>query len=399
MIIFYTYRSIIRKASIYLGITSFLLYTVALSGPAAARYASIIVNAENGQTLLATNADTRNYPASLTKMMTLFLMFDALENGKWTLDSKLNVSARAARQPASRLGLKRGDSITVKNAILALITKSANDVATVVAENLAGTERKFALKMTAMARKLNMSRTTFRNASGLPHRGQLSTARDMATLARALLLRHQKYYYFFSTKSFRYGQRTYKNHNKLLAKYKGVDGIKTGYIRASGYNLVASVQRANKRLVGVIFGGRNSRHRNLMMTKLLDKGFKKINRSLRTVSISNSSSKLQKPSLNNRRTKKIRPRRTWGVQVGAYRTYSQAYVSAKSAIKIAKSQLTGGTVAIVPLKTRRGKLLYRARIKGLTSKKAHRACKILEKKSRDCMKFLVKNFQLAFNEH
>lgn len=372
-----------------------LLCSMALSGPAFARYASIVVNAENGQILLATNADTPNYPASLTKMMTLYLMFEALDDGKWTLNSRLNVSARAARQPASRLGLKRGETITVKNAILALITKSANDVATVVAENLASNERNFALKMTAMARKLKMSRTTFRNSSGLPHRGQLSTARDMATLARSLLLRHTKYYYFFSTKSFRYSGRTYKNHNKLLTKYKGLDGIKTGYIRASGYNLVASVKRGNKRLIGVIFGGNNSRHRNQKMRKLLDKGFKKISKPLKIASTSKFSSKNKKPLSENRRTKKIRPHRTWGVQVGAYRKYSQAYISAKSAKKIAMSQLSGGTINIVPLKTRRGKLLYRARIQGLSSKKAHRACEILEKKSRDCMEYLVKKLLLA----
>ena len=165
--------------------------------PAQAGYASIVVNADSGRILHATNADTRNYPASLTKMMTLFMMFEALDVGKWTLKTKLKISARAARQPASRLGLKRGQTITVKDAILALVTKSANDVATAVAENIAGSERDFALMMTATARRLKMTRTTFRNASGLPHRGQMSTARDMARLARALLHHHHSYYHYF----------------------------------------------------------------------------------------------------------------------------------------------------------------------------------------------------------
>ncbi|MDD9878470.1 MAG: D-alanyl-D-alanine carboxypeptidase, partial [Magnetovibrio sp.] len=228
------------------------------SGPAQAGYASIVIDATTGRILHSTNADTRNYPASLTKTMTLFMVFEALESGRWTENTHLKVSARAARQPASRLGLKRGQTITVKDAILALVTKSANDVATVIAENMARTERDFALMMTAMARQIGMTRTTFRNASGLPHRGQMSTARDMARLAQVLLHRHAKYYRYFSTRHFRWGKRRMKNHNDLLVTYEGADGIKTGYIRASGYNLMASAKRGDTRLIGVIFGGNSS---------------------------------------------------------------------------------------------------------------------------------------------
>ena len=243
------------------------------TAPAHAGYASIIVDAETGRILHATIADTRNYPASLTKMMTLYIVFDALEVGKWTLNTRLKVSARASGQAPSRLGLEAGQTIRVEDAILALVTKSANDVAATVAENLAKSESDFAMMMTATARKLNMSRTTFRNASGLPNGGQMSTARDMALLARALLLHHAKYYHYFSTREFNYAGHTHQNHNKLLSTYEGADGIKTGYIRAAGFNLVASVKRGGTRLIGVVFGGRDSRQRNRIMTKLLNKGF------------------------------------------------------------------------------------------------------------------------------
>ena len=395
----YFYSSIVRNAFAGFATALSMLCTMVIAEPASAGYASIIINAENGQTLLATNADTRNYPASLAKMMTLFMVFETLNTGKWTLDTELKVSARAARQPASRLGLKRGEIITVKNAILALVTKSANDVATVVAENIAGSERNFALIMTSMARQLDMTRTTFRNGSGLPHRGQMSTARDMAKLARALLLRHRQYYHFFSTRTFRYAGRIYKNHNKLLANYKGADGIKTGYIRASGYNLVASVKRGRTRLIGVVFGGRNSRQRNRIMTKLLNKAFKITDRSINTAVATSTSAPRKKPVSSDARSKNTTARSAWGVQVGAYKNYSQAYRSAQSAVKIAKRYLGSGTIKVIPLKTRRGKTLYRARIHGLTKKKAYGTCRELERKSRDCMELRVKYLRLAANTH
>ncbi len=362
-----------------------------------AGYSSIVVDADSGRILHATNADTRNYPASLTKMMTLYMVFEALDVGKWTLNTKLKVSSRAARQPASRLGLKRGQTITVKNAILALVTKSANDVATTVAENLGKSERDFAMMMTAMARRLNMTRTTFRNASGLPNRGQMSTARDMARLARALQERHQRFYHYFSTKYFRYGGRKHKNHNKLLTTYAGVDGIKTGYIRAAGYNLVASARRGKTRLIGVVFGGRDSKQRNRIMTKLLNKGFAIID-GRRAPSKVMAKAAPKKPAPQSKSARKTpRSQGSWGVQVGAYAKYRQAYKSASDAQNMAKRYLAAGTVKVVPLRTRRGKTLYRARIHGLGKRTAYAACKALEKRSRDCMELRVKGVQLASN--
>jgi D-alanyl-D-alanine carboxypeptidase len=270
---------ILKKAAKFghrAGLLSVVLLVAALTaipGPAQARYASIVIDAGTGDVLHETNGNTRNYPASLTKMMTLYLAFEALQTGGLQETQVLKVSARAARMPASRLGLKRGHKISVKDAILALVTKSANDAAVVIAEALAGSERKFARLMTKKAAALGMTRTRFRNASGLHDRRQLSTARDMATLARALIVDFPQYYGYFSAKSFRYKGRTYRNHNKLLKSYSGTDGVKTGYTRASGYNLAASTVRNGRRLIAVVFGGRTARSRDRHMAKLLDKGF------------------------------------------------------------------------------------------------------------------------------
>ncbi|MCP4327387.1 MAG: D-alanyl-D-alanine carboxypeptidase [Alphaproteobacteria bacterium] len=241
--------------------------------PAAAKYASIVVDGHSGQVLYSRNADTRNYPASLTKMMTLFLLFEAVDEGRFTKASKLKVSARAARQPASKLGLRRGSTITVDQAIRALVIRSANDVAVVVAEALGGTEAKFARLMTAKAHNIGMSKTNFANASGLPNRKQLSTARDMARLAQAIYFTFPHHYHYFSLDSFRWGGRTYRTHNRVVKSYRGADGLKTGYTRASGYNLVTSVERNGRRLIGVVFGGKSSRSRDSHMKRILDKSW------------------------------------------------------------------------------------------------------------------------------
>ena len=199
------------------GYATLLLILLILIAPhnASAKYASIVVNAKTGEIVHGTNVDTRNYPASLTKMMTLFMVFEALDAKKWTLRSRLKVSRRAARQPASKLGLRAGQTIRVEDAVLALVTKSANDVAVVVAENMHKTERNFALAATALARQIGMNRTTFRNAAGLPHRGQLSTARDMARLAQVLIHRHGKFYHYFARTHFYYAGRKNINQNRL----------------------------------------------------------------------------------------------------------------------------------------------------------------------------------------
>ena len=258
-------------------LTSLLVVTAIwalAAGPAEARrYASIVIDAHSGEVLHADKADRRAYPASLTKMMTLYMLFEALDQGRLSMTSKLKVSSRAAGMPPSKLGLKRGQSIAVRDAIKALVTKSANDVAVVVAEALGGSEQKFARMMTEKARSLGMTRTTFRNASGLPNNQQLSTARDMARLSQALMRNFPKHYGVFSTRSFSYGGRKYKNHNKLLKNYAGTDGIKTGYTHASGFNLAASVVRDGRRLIAIVFGGKTAKSRDRHMRKLLDRNF------------------------------------------------------------------------------------------------------------------------------
>ncbi|MET0259223.1 MAG: D-alanyl-D-alanine carboxypeptidase family protein, partial [Methylobacterium sp.] len=235
------------------------------------RYASIVIDANNGKVLFSKNADENRYPASLTKMMTLYMMFDALESGRAQLSTPMKVSAYAAARPPSKLGMKVGSSLSVEEAIMSLVTRSANDAAVVIGEYLGGTETQFAEMMTAKARRLGMSRTVFRNANGLPNPAQHTTARDMATLGIALREHFPQYYKYFGTRSFNFRGQVIGNHNRLLGRVQGVDGIKTGYINASGFNLVTSVVRGDKRLVAVVMGGRTSRARDDHMAELVGK--------------------------------------------------------------------------------------------------------------------------------
>lgn len=379
-----------RLALVFLVATSLMF----LSGQSAsAKYASFVIDADTGAVLHEVNADTRNYPASLTKMMTLYMVFDALERGQLSLQDSIKFSARAARQPASKLGLKRGESITVEQAILAIVTKSANDVASAVSEKLSGSERNFALKMTAQARKLGMSRTIFRNASGLPHRGQQSTARDMSKLALRLRADFPQFYHYFSTAQFSFHGKKHRNHNKLLKSYQGTDGIKTGYIRASGFNLVASVERDGRRVIGVVFGSRSSRSRNAHMTKLLNKGFAKIDTALAGSQYTGTT---HKKSVSAKPNKKPRPDQIatlkveWGIQVGAYKTTKPARSIAQKAINKAPDLLMDGYIKIVPLTKGVRTRVFRARILGLSKKQAYRACRVLKADKINCMELRVK---------
>ena len=269
-----------RPGSIVLGLVLSLcvlaLSQVFAAETAHARYASIVVDAETGEVLRSRNADIRRYPASLTKMMTLYMLFEAIDEGRLSLTSKFKVSKRAAGQPPSKLGLRAGSTIRVEDAIKALVVKSANDIAVVVAEALGGTEVEFARMMTRKAKALGMSRTAFRNASGLPNRKQRSTARDMSYLARALMRDFPHRYHYFDDQRFRYSGRSHRSPNRLLGSYRGMDGIKTGYIRASGFNLVASAERDGRRVIAVVFGGKTARSRNKHMANLLDLGFTRI---------------------------------------------------------------------------------------------------------------------------
>tara|TARA_R110002110_G_scaffold49008_3_gene145596 strand:+ start:2101 stop:3822 length:1722 start_codon:yes stop_codon:yes gene_type:complete len=233
--------------------------------------ASLVMDAYSGRVLYQSNADTQCYPASLTKVMTLYLLFEKLEQGKVTLNTKLKVSHHAAAQAPSRLGLKPGETIRVEDAILALVTKSANDIAVVVAEYIGGTESDFAELMTSKAKKIGMSRTRYMNASGLPNKSQLTTARDQATLAHRIQVDFPQYYRYFGTKTFAWDGRVFKNHNHLLGKYEGMNGLKTGYTAASGFNLTTTVKRDGKSVIGVVLGGKTARARDLQMIAILDR--------------------------------------------------------------------------------------------------------------------------------
>ncbi len=232
-------------------------------------FSSIIVDANSGSTLQATSADSLRHPASLTKIMTLYMLFEQLESGKLKLDSQMEVSAHASQQAPTKLGLRPGQTIRVEDAIKGLVTRSANDAAVVISEAIAGDEDDFAKAMTRKARALGMSKTVYKNASGLPDDSQVTTARDQATLGRAIQDRFPRYYRYFATEAFNYKGRSIRNHNKLLGRVEGVDGIKTGYTRASGFNLVTSMKRGNRYVVGVVMGGRSGGSRDAIMRNLL----------------------------------------------------------------------------------------------------------------------------------
>jgi D-alanyl-D-alanine carboxypeptidase len=236
----------------------------------AARQAAIVVDAKTGKVLYSADANGRRYPASLTKMMTLYLTFEALAKGKISRNSPVVFSAHASAEAPTKLGVKPGDSVTVETAILSIVTKSANDSATALGEMLGGNEPTFARMMTAKARALGMTGTVFRNANGLPDPGQFTTARDMATLGIALREHFPQYYGYFSQRSFLYGRQRINGHNRLLGRIKGVDGIKTGYTRASGFNLVSSVADGNRRIVGVVMGGTSGGSRDNQMATLIN---------------------------------------------------------------------------------------------------------------------------------
>ena len=395
----------------------------------AAKYAAIVIEESSGKVLFARNADKSRFPASLTKIMTLYLLFEELETGRMTMQTKLPVSRVAAGRSPSKLYLKPGQSITVRDAIYALITKSANDVATVVGEALSGSERSFAKRMTRKARALGMASTTFRNASGLPHSKQRTTARDMARLAIAMRRDFPQYFGFFSTKSFRWRGKRFGNHNKLLSNYTGTDGIKTGYIDASGFNLVATVERRGVRLIGVVFGGRSGRTRDAHMVEILNKSFKRVKPGDIRTQIAASSNVVR--ALPKTLPKSLPvpppspdtlpvappPRRTrsgsidlalagesgylegappapdlrqrdgpskWSVQVGSFAKRANAHKAAAQARRAAV-QVLGSTPARLTMVTRGNIPLWRVRFHNLDETEARSACAVLFAKGRPCV--------------
>ncbi len=289
-----------------------LVLALALAGAAAAgfspgaaearQYAAVVMDARNGEILHSRNADTRLHPASLTKMMTLYLVIEAVENGRLDLDQRVPVSRHAARQPASKIGFKPGQKVRIRDLIRSAAVRSANDSAVVLAEAVSGSEAAFARLMTQRARDFGMTRTTFKNASGLTAQGHLSTARDMAILGRHVLFDYPEYYNLFGRRSTRAFGRTIWTTNKLLASYSGADGIKTGYTRAAGFNLVATAERGGERVLVSMFGGSSSAARNREVARLLDLGFRRAPTRVATVA----------PQMGAGRTAPVPPQRPGG---------------------------------------------------------------------------------------
>ena len=357
----------------------------------ARRYAAIVMDAASGEVIYARRANASRIPASLVKMMTLYLTFEALTSGRLKPHQRLKVSRTAAGRSPTKLGLQPGRTISVEDAILALVTKSANDAATVLAEALAGNEPAFARLMTSKGRELAMKRSRFRNASGLPNRRQRSTARDMALLARALLRDFPQYYHYFSKQTFKYGRKVYRNHNKLLASYGGTDGIKTGYTRASGFNVAVSAKRGQRRLIAVVIGGRTARSRDRHAARLLDDAFAKLHKRDRAA----AAKRRRGPALPVPRamaqtraqpeaTDRIVVAANWAIQVGAFRRFAAARRQVHRATSAVPSLLSGRQVSIVAIGGA-GADLYRARLTGVTERVAREACAALRRRDLECV--------------
>ena len=387
----------LSPARAVLGVAAFLVGSLVLVPATLADYATLVIDASTQRVLEDRNADARMYPASLAKMMTLYLVFDALDEGRFTLDDTFKVSATAEAQPPTKIGLKKGQKIKVRDAILALTTRSANDVATVVAEGLGGTEAEFARLMTEKARALGMRDTVFKNASGLPDPDMITTARDMVRLAIALKRDHGRHYRFFSTKSFTYKGTTYRNHNQLLATYKGVDGLKTGFTRAAGWNLAASAERDGKRVIAVVLGGETRVWRDKKMASLLDLGFERATLASLApvpgdkpiVAAVNSNALPEAPPTIETILAEVgagisdQPPGGWGIQVGAYSSAD----SASRALMFAEGLLPDAfdqAVAVVVEVQNIGLPLFRARYVGVDRTTATMACSALEARGQPC---------------
>ncbi len=361
----------------------------------------IVIDAGTGKTLAESNADAPAHPASLTKMMTLYLLFDALEKGKVTLDTPFTVSRWAASQAPSKLNLVAGQTIPVRDLILGIVTKSANDAAVTIAENLGGSEPAFAQMMTAKAHALGMTHTFYRDASGLPNSGQLTTARDLAKMALALYRDFPKEYHYFATEEFTYNGVHFVTHNHLMESFQGMDGIKTGYIRASGFNLAASAMRDNRRLIGIVLGGDTAHARDLEMARLLNTAF--ADQSAPAVTTAEATEDTdQQPSLTRRaahtlaalspvaRAEAATPARVrhvrheaaehWSIQVGAFA--QQTAAEKAGAVALAKLPAKGRSVQV--LSPGQSERYYRARIVSFSERDAERACRALHKKHLQC---------------
>jgi D-alanyl-D-alanine carboxypeptidase len=392
----------------------FMMLFYSIPAHANPKYAAIVIDADTNQVLHEAHADATRYPASLTKMMTLYMTFEALQRGSLKLNQQLPVSERAASMPQTNLSLRKGDTIDVETAIKALIVRSANDVSVVLAEALGKTEWQFAVNMTSKARKLGMRNTTFRNANGLPDKRQTTTARDMATLGLALRRDFPQYYPYFKTTKVSYHGRNYNTHNHVLKDYPGADGIKTGYINMSGFNLVTSVKRDGYSVVAVVMGGRTSRTRDAHMKDLLSRSLRQLAQSRPPIAATrmaqaNAPVPVFKPGtepviavaaepvpvakpdavadqrfspaagamdMGGKQAAQRIVNGGWGIQVGAFSESRDAFMAAVHAMNLATSELKGSEITVSDPDSSNDRV-YRARIANITEAQARRACRVL----------------------
>jgi D-alanyl-D-alanine carboxypeptidase len=397
------------------------------------KFAAIVVDAQTGRVLYEKMAQEKRYPASLTKMMTLYLLFEQINAGKATLSTPMSASAYAASQDPTKLGLAPGDTLTAEDAVKALVVRSANDVAVVVAEHIGGSEHRFAQLMNAKAQALGMSSTNFVNASGLPDENQRSTAFDMMLLSRRLMSDFSEYAPYFRLQSFVWAGRSYEGHNNLLKFFDGADGLKTGYTRMSGFNLASSATRKDKRLISVVMGGRTARERDAKTAELLEAEFAKLGlgqpapvlmamsplvldddeaaaatssepaSETRPTDTSPAdtapSSRIMTagmlPSLGQRETgqgdseepaRSTPPKEAglWGIQVGAHSSKENAETQLSQVKKQMRDLLGSARDAIVPLSIQ-GNVLYRVRFGAFTPNKAERICDQMQGRGVSCL--------------
>lgn len=359
--------------------------------PCSAATSSIIIDAKTGNVLSSNAADTLRYPASLTKLMTLYITFDALEKGLIRMDDKFPVSRRAANMAPSRLGLRPGEKIKIKDAVMALIVKSANDCAVVLAEGLGYSEENFAKTMTKVARELGMKNTTFRNASGLPNKQQKTTARDMALLGAAMYHHFPQYYKLFSAKKFTYKNQTIYTHNHLLKTFDGADGMKTGFTNAAGFNIVTSAERNGKRVIAVTMGHNTARMRDKTVAQLMNQGLKKLALNSQVAESKmyadiSAAPKAEKTQNNKQiRTQNVDENDAiWGIQIGAFSNYAKARNYALSIKKEIAKKAQDKTIDIEPYQTDAA-IVYRSKIIGFAKQDATTACDKLKKSKKSCI--------------
>jgi D-alanyl-D-alanine carboxypeptidase len=358
------------------GLTSWLLISLVVAIPAraqigSARYSSIVIDASSGDVLEDVNADQPRHPASLTKMMTLYMAFEALRDRRIALEQDVPISPHAAAMEPTKLGLLPGSRLTVEQAILGMVTKSANDAAAALGELLGGSEDRFAQMMTLRARALGMGHSTFTNASGLPNPDQWSTARDLAILSRRLINDFPGYYPYFSTPSFAWHRQVIFNHDNMLRTYPGADGLKTGYTEASGHNLVTSAVRGGVRLVGVVLGAATNGERDIHMAALLDNGFEQLDVPAFRKPVQLASRVTVIASAHAAEVTRV-PRAhvaNWAVQVGTYANENAAHGAALAARRDADA----GEVRLEPIRLR-AKTVWRAQVTGLTQTDALDTC-------------------------